>query len=82
MTIGTIAITVGIILLILLKILFKNKIFHGINHVNFLRKTLILIQPGLFFRQIFIKQMMIDIESYFFSKTLSLKNFLSFCGGV
>ncbi len=40
MTIGTIAITVGIVLLILLKILFKDKSFHGIDHDEFFREDL------------------------------------------
>jgi hypothetical protein len=40
MTIGTITITVGIVFLILLKILFKDKGFHGIDHDEFFKEDL------------------------------------------
>ena len=40
MTIGTIAIIVGAILLILLKILFKGKGFHGIDPDEFFKEDL------------------------------------------
>jgi hypothetical protein len=38
MTIGTIAIIVGVVLLLLLKILFKNKEFHGVEHADLLKE--------------------------------------------
>ena len=40
MTIGTIAIIVGVVLLLLLKILFKNNEFHGIDHDEFFKEDL------------------------------------------
>jgi len=40
MTIGTISITIGIVLLILLKILFKNTEFHEIDHDEFFKEDL------------------------------------------
>ena len=40
MTIGTISIIVGVVLLILLKIFFKGKGFHGVDHEELFKEDL------------------------------------------
>ena len=40
MTIGTISVIIGVVLLILLKVLFKDKAFHGIDHDEFFKEDL------------------------------------------